>query len=112
MAQKVQVILEDDLDGGEASRCVTFGFGGATYGIDPDDKNAAKLEKALTPLIEAGRKVRKSAAARGKKCSGSQQQPRCVSGRLPTDMSSPHAVAPLLGSARPTTRCTDRERSC
>lgn len=70
MAQKVQIILEDDLDGGEATQTVTFGLGGATYEIDLNDKNAAKLEKALEPFIAAGRKVGKTAAARGKKAPG------------------------------------------
>ncbi|GAB3089891.1 Lsr2 family protein [Nocardioides zeae] len=49
---------------------MTFGLGGATYEIDLNDKNAAKLEKALAPFIEAGRKVGKTATPRGKKSSG------------------------------------------
>lgn len=70
MAQKVQIILEDDLDGGEATQTMSFGFGGATYEIDLNDKNAAKLEKALAPFIEAGRKVGKTATTRGRKTLG------------------------------------------
>lgn len=70
MAQKVQIVLEDDLDGGEATQTMTFGFGGVTYEIDLNDKNAAKLEKALAPFIEAGRKLGKSPATRGRKSAG------------------------------------------
>ncbi|MBN9328662.1 MAG: Lsr2 family protein, partial [Cellulomonas sp.] len=34
MAQKVQVILVDDLDGGTADETVTFGLDGVSYEID------------------------------------------------------------------------------
>lgn len=43
MAQRVEVILVDDLDGGEASETITFGLDGASYEIDLSDKNAKKL---------------------------------------------------------------------
>ena len=34
MAQKVQVLLVDDIDGGTADETVTFGLDGVTYEID------------------------------------------------------------------------------
>ena len=34
MAQKVQVLLVDDIDGGEADETVTFALDGKTYEID------------------------------------------------------------------------------
>ena len=34
MAQKVQVLLVDDLDGGEASETVSFSLDGTAYEID------------------------------------------------------------------------------
>ncbi|TMR20990.1 Lsr2 dimerization domain-containing protein, partial [Actinomadura geliboluensis] len=34
MAQKVQVLLVDDLDGGEADETVAFSIDGASYEID------------------------------------------------------------------------------
>ena len=40
MAQKVQVVLIDDLDGGDATETVTFGLDGATYEIDLSEQNA------------------------------------------------------------------------
>ncbi|MEP9385189.1 Lsr2 family protein [Nocardioides sp. KR10-350] len=70
MAQKVQILLEDDIDGGEATQTVTFGFDGTTYEIDLNDKNAAKLQKALTPFIEAGRKVSKTGGRAKKATTG------------------------------------------
>lgn len=57
MAQRVQVILEDDLDGGDATETVTFGLDGVTYEIDLNDKNAAALRDALAGYVGAGRRV-------------------------------------------------------
>lgn len=57
MAQKVQIILEDDLDGSEASETVTFALDGTTYEIDLNDANAAKLRDALAVYVGHARKV-------------------------------------------------------
>lgn len=57
MAQKIHIVLEDDLDGSEATETVTFGLDGTTYEIDLNDDNAAKLRDALAPYIGHGRKV-------------------------------------------------------
>lgn len=57
MAQRVQVILEDDIDGGDASETVTFGLDGVTYEIDLNDRNAAALRDAVAPYVGAGRRV-------------------------------------------------------
>ena len=51
MAQRVNVRLEDDLDGGPADETVRFGFGGADYEIDLSTKNAATFRKLLAPYI-------------------------------------------------------------
>lgn len=68
MAQRVQVVLEDDLDGGKAEETVTFGLDGATYEIDLSKKNAAKLRDALAGYVGAGRRVsgRRGSRARGR----------------------------------------------
>jgi hypothetical protein len=57
MAKNVSVVVTDDLDGSESAETVSFGFGGVAYEIDLAKKNRAKLEKALAPFIEAGRRV-------------------------------------------------------
>ena len=57
MAQKVHIVLEDDLDGSDASQTVTFGLDGTSYEIDLNDKNAAALRDALAPYVGHGRKV-------------------------------------------------------
>lgn len=57
MAQKVQVILLDDLDGGEADETINFGLDGTTYEIDLSKKNAAKLRDLLAPYVATARKA-------------------------------------------------------
>jgi nucleoid-associated protein Lsr2 len=57
MAQKVQVLLVDDLDGGEASETVAFSLDGVSYEIDLSSNNASKLRKDLTAYIDHARKA-------------------------------------------------------
>ncbi|MER8119087.1 Lsr2 family protein [Streptomyces sp. NPDC094031] len=57
MAQKVQVLLVDDLDGGEADETVTFALDGKTYEIDLTTANADKLRGALDPYVKGGRRT-------------------------------------------------------
>jgi hypothetical protein len=57
VAQKVQVLLVDDLDGGEADETVTFALDGVSYEIDLTTDNADKLRKLLTPYVDRGRKT-------------------------------------------------------
>lgn len=52
MAQKVQVLLVDDLDGGEADETVTFALDGKTYEIDLTTTNADKLRGLLEPYTK------------------------------------------------------------
>jgi hypothetical protein len=70
MAQRVQIILEDDYDGGTADETVSFGLDGAEYEIDLSTRNATGLRDALAPWLAHARKTggrRKRAA----KASGS-----------------------------------------
>lgn len=57
MAQRVQVILEDDFDGGTAEETVTFALDGAEYEIDLSVRNAAELRDALAPWLSHARKI-------------------------------------------------------
>ena len=57
MAQKVQVLLVDDLDGSEATETVAFGLDGAAYEIDLSVGNATKLRKELSQYVEHARKA-------------------------------------------------------
>ena len=49
MAQQVQVVLVDDLDGGKAAETVSFALDGVSYEIDLSAKNAAKLRELCRP---------------------------------------------------------------
>jgi hypothetical protein len=57
MAQKIQVTLVDDLDGGQAEETVTFGLDCSTYEIDLSSKNAQKLRDGIAAYVGAARKV-------------------------------------------------------
>lgn len=66
MAQKVEVLLIDDLEGGSADETVRFGLDGVSYEIDLGADNAAQLREALTPYVRHARK----ATARGARSRG------------------------------------------
>jgi len=57
MAQKVQVILVDDVDGGEAAETVSFALDGVSYEIDVSEENAGALREALAPWVGHARRV-------------------------------------------------------
>jgi Lsr2 len=57
MAQRVQIILEDDYDGGSADETVSFALDGAEYEIDLSSSNAAGLRDALSPWLAKARKT-------------------------------------------------------
>ncbi|MDQ0951634.1 hypothetical protein QFZ24_005557 [Streptomyces phaeochromogenes] len=73
VAQKVQVLLVDDLDGGEADETVTFALDGKTYEIDLTTANADKLRGLLEPYVKGGRRT-------GGRASGSRGKARAASG--------------------------------
>ena len=57
MAQKVHIVLEDDLDGSEATETVSFGLDGTSYEIDLNEDNANSLREALATYVGHARKV-------------------------------------------------------
>jgi len=56
MAQRVSVLLVDDVDGKPADETVTFGLDGVTYEIDLSSSNAAKLRDGLATWIGHARR--------------------------------------------------------
>ncbi|MGI5165516.1 histone-like nucleoid-structuring protein Lsr2 [Spirillospora sp. CA-253888] len=72
MAQKVQVLLVDDLDGGEADETVAFSIDGVSYEIDLSGANAKKLRDSLQPFVEKSRKA--GAARRRRARTGSNRE--------------------------------------
>ncbi len=63
MAQKVHIVLVDDLDESEAEETVSFGLDGKEYAIDLNQKNASSLRDALAPFVAHARPV----SGRGKR---------------------------------------------
>lgn len=57
MAQRVQVVLVDDIDGGTAEETVTFSLDGVAYEIDLNVDNAAHMREALAPWVGGARRV-------------------------------------------------------
>src|SRR5690625_8015900 len=51
MAQKVKVLLIDDVDGTDAVETVSFGLDGVQYEIDLNEENAAKLRDDLANWV-------------------------------------------------------------
>lgn len=66
MAQKVQVVLVDDIDGGAAEETVKFALDGVSYEIDLTSAHASELRAAVAPWVKAARKVSGRTAARGR----------------------------------------------
>ena len=64
MAQKVQTLFIDDLDGSEAEGTVRFGLDGTDYEIDLSAKHAEALRKAFAPYLDAARRAPGSVARR------------------------------------------------
>jgi hypothetical protein len=65
MAQKIQTLVIDDIDGSEAEGTVRFGLDGANYEIDLNSTHSAALRGSLGPFIEHARKVGGRRGARG-----------------------------------------------
>ncbi|GAB4086511.1 Lsr2 family protein [Myceligenerans cantabricum] len=64
MVQRVQLVLEDDIDGGVADETVSFGLDGTNYEIDLSKEHAAELRDAFGPWVGAARKAKSAPAAR------------------------------------------------
>jgi hypothetical protein len=57
MAQKVQVLLVDDIDGGTAEETVTFALDGVSYEIDLTADHASELRDSLSRWVGHARKT-------------------------------------------------------
>ncbi len=57
MARRVQVTLEDDIDGGAAAETVSFALDGRAYEIDLNEANAAALREVFAPWIASSRRA-------------------------------------------------------
>ena len=57
VAQKIQTLLIDDLDGSDAEGTVRFGLDGTEYEIDLNAEHAKALRDALAPFVNAARRA-------------------------------------------------------
>jgi hypothetical protein len=81
VAQQVNVVLVDDLDGSEATDTVTFSLDARSYEIDLSDENAAKLRDTLAQYIAAARRetgTRRSVAARTQQPTSDHEQTAAI----------------------------------
>lgn len=62
MARRVQYLLIDDIDGGEATETIQFGLDGANYEIDLSTENADKLRGTLEAWSSHARKARRGSS--------------------------------------------------
>jgi hypothetical protein len=57
VAQKVQTLFVDDIDGSAAEGTIRFGLDGSDYEIDLNAEHAQALRDALAPYISAARRA-------------------------------------------------------
>lgn len=57
MAQKIETVLIDDIDGSHADTTIRFGLNGAEYEIDLNATHAEELRKAVGQYLEVGRRA-------------------------------------------------------
>jgi hypothetical protein len=73
MAQKIQTLFIDDIDGGEAEGTIRFGLDGSEYEIDLSTRHSSELRSALDKYVSHARKLggttRRSTTRGGQKSS-------------------------------------------
>ncbi|HEX4829558.1 MAG TPA: Lsr2 family protein [Trebonia sp.] len=57
MAQKIQTLFIDDIDGGEAQGTIRFALDGSEYEIDLSAKHDDELRSALSKYVAHARKI-------------------------------------------------------
>lgn len=65
MAKRVDTVITDDIDGSAAAEAVRFSVDGLAYEIDLGPANRQRLQKAMQPFIDAGRRVGRRRPSRG-----------------------------------------------
>jgi hypothetical protein len=73
MAQKIQTLFIDDIDGGEAEGTIRFALDGTAYEIDLNSKHSEELRSALGKYVSHARKIggttRRSSTSTGRRAS-------------------------------------------
>ena len=112
MAQRIQTLLIDDLDGGEAAGTVRFGLDGAEYEIDLSAAHDEELRKALQRYLAHARRTGGTArsAARGRAAAPPSTPPRSASGPRGRASRSRTAAASRPTSSSSTRRPQEHNR--
>ena len=117
MAQQIQVVLIDDLDGGPAVETLAFTVDGTSYEIDLSAANAARFKDAIAPFIGHARKASRAQGRRSRAGSRSNKSAEIRAwarkqgisvnerGRVPADLRSQVRVQPIVRCWR--RYCTD-----
>jgi hypothetical protein len=71
MAQRIQTLLIDDIDGGEAAGTVRFGLDGTEYEIDLSAAHSDELRKALEQYLAHARRTAGTARSAARSRRGS-----------------------------------------
>jgi Lsr2 len=66
VAQKIQTLFIDDLDGSAAEGTVRFGLDGTEYEIDLNEQHARQLREALANYVSAARRANGAARRPGR----------------------------------------------
>lgn len=77
MASRTQVIIEDDIDGGNADHTIRFTINGSSYEIDLSAENAQRFDEAIAPFVGKARRVGGRAASarrQGRSTTGAAEQ--------------------------------------
>ncbi|MGZ5416559.1 MAG: histone-like nucleoid-structuring protein Lsr2 [Solirubrobacterales bacterium] len=82
MAQRVNVVLVDDLDGSDAVETVSFALDGVDYEIDLSEQHAGELRNALALYIGHGRRT----GGRRRKSSGGPAKSPAAGGPSPSEI--------------------------
>ena len=86
MAQRVNVVLVDDIDGNDAVETVTFALDGVEYEIDLSEENANKLREQLGLYIGHARRT-----GGRRRSGGGQNESRSSRGRGSSSSDGPSA---------------------
>ena len=78
MAQKIQTLFIDDIDGGEADGTVRFSLDGTEYEIDLNARHTEELHKVLANYVAHGRKIRGTTRRASPNTWRARFAPRCT----------------------------------
>ena len=97
MAQKVQILLVDDIDQGEAAETISFSLDGVAYEIDLSAEHAGALRDAFAPWVGHARKVAGGRSGGGNRKAAAAPKQRAAGQSAPA---APAAAGPDTGAIR------------